>query len=201
MNIYSIANDVNGTVNDFNKLVQYCREYMKLSSRHSNKYIGSVKNMLQFINSTADTSGGVIKPQKLQFEYLGFSINESMMGTHQEVRAVEVPDGWSKRTEYRQFTVLNDPEARIIVEINEKVVFESSIVKSKECTVSEVFTISWLPREEIKVKVQNFTGKTVELKISGFLAINLLLGDVNFNNEVIVRFSGGKMVIPPLAKP
>ena len=201
MNIYSIANDVNGTADDFNKLLQYCNEYMNLSPGHSNKYRKSVETMLRFINSLVDNSAGVIKPRRLTFEYLGFSINDSMLGTHEEERPVQVPDGWGSRTEYRKVLVIHDPEVKIIVEVNEKVVFESSTGRTKTYGSNETFEIFWLPGQKIIVKTQNFTGKTVEITRGGFLALNLLLGEVNIDNEAIVRFSRTKMTIPPLAKP
>lgn len=201
MNIYSLANEVNGTGDDFNKLLQFCNEYMNLSPGHSNKYRKSVETMLKFINSLVDNSAGVIKPRRLTFEYLGFSINDSMLGTHEEERPVQVPDGWGSRTEYRKVLVIHDPEVKIIVEVNEKVVFESSTGRTKTYGSNETFEIFWLPGQTIVLKAQNFTGKTVEITRGGFLALNLLLGEVNIDNEAIVRFSGTKRVIPPLAKP
>jgi hypothetical protein len=201
MEIYWLANDLNGTTEDFNKLVQYSHEYIKLSAGHSNKYRKSVEAMIKFINSLVDNPGSVIKPRRLAFVYQGFSINDSMLGTHEEEKPVTVRDGWDNRIEYRKFTIVHDPEVRIIIEANEKNVFESSTGKVKVYSVNEPFDLFWLPGQKIVIKAQNFTGKTVEITRGGFLALNVLLGEVNIDNETIVRFSGTKMTIPPLAKP
>ncbi|UCH96940.1 MAG: hypothetical protein JSV88_08850, partial [Candidatus Aminicenantes bacterium] len=221
MNIYTIANNLDGTAGDFKKLVQYCNYYINTSSQHSNKYLSSVEKMLGFIKSVVDTSNGTVKPRTYKIEFLGYNIGESMFGTHKEIRKKvtkvsvkkpkEVQEGWSSRSEYRTayeekvedviVDVKNTPEVKVIVEAKGKVVFQSLPGRTKEYNSNQAFDFYWIPGEEITIKVQNLTGNIVEIKRSGFLAINILSGELNIKNEAIVQFSGKKIDMPSLMKP
>ncbi|UCH92611.1 MAG: hypothetical protein JSV88_20260, partial [Candidatus Aminicenantes bacterium] len=210
INIYTIANSLEGATGDFNKMVQYCHEYINTSSQHSNKYRESVDRMLAFANSIVDSSDGIVTPKSLETEFLGFFMNASMLGTHTERRRVKVESGWSERYEYRDFIIKNKPEIVLTIEIsNRGTVFQEKVLELEgyeshqtlKFNTRKSIRFSWMPGEEIKITVRNLTGNSVEIKRSGILAINLLLGEVNIDNEVVMMFTGEKMVVPPMAAP
>ncbi len=213
--IYQVAVNSNQTgAIDVDKLLQLCREYLNTHKKHSHTYGRSVQALIGFIeNDLARVKKGGLYPRTFTVGYRGHTLTDTMYGHHKvDVKVpIQVPytyidrSGWTDkertgyRTEYKteQKEVRTDPKVAISVAING--VEQYTLDTTRRHT--DNFSIDWMPGMTVQVVVNNKTGKTTKTENSGFLAINLLKGELNVNGLATVKFTGSDLTIPEMQAP
>lgn len=213
--IYQVAvnsSQTGGT--DVDKLLQLCREYLNTHKKHSHTYGRSVQALIRFIeNNLARVKKGGLYPRSFRIGYRGHTLTDGMYGHHKvDVKVpIQVPytyidsSGWTDkersgyRTEYKteQKEVRTTPQVVISVTINGVEQYSLDTIRRH----TDRFSIDWMPGMTIKVVVNNKTGKTTQTENSGFLAINLLKGELNVNGLATVKFTGSDLTVPEMQAP
>ncbi|RKZ93067.1 MAG: hypothetical protein DRR19_02325 [Candidatus Parabeggiatoa sp. nov. 1] len=205
--IYQMIVNSQTKATDVNKLLQLCREYLYTTKKHNHTYGSSVHALITFIeNDLARVDKkGRLYPRTFHIGYRGYSISEEMYGYHTEESQEPYEDcdtdgsGLFSRTICGKAQQEVKTQAQVVISVAVDGVEKYSLDASRRN--HDNLSIDWMPGMTVQVFVNNKTGGTTKTENSGFIAINMLKGELSVNGLATVKFTGSDLSVPDMQAP